>query len=360
MVEQPTPHLIRVRVMPEYTVTVGAGVLASVPQSVGERHLALVSDQTVADLYEAQVAGALRGAGAEVASFHVPPGEDSKSHERWLGLLRGFVRAGLDRDAAVVALGGGVVGDLAGFAAASYLRGLAWYLLPTSLLAMVDASVGGKTAIDLPEGKNLVGAFWQPRAVISDVRTLRSLPSRAFRQGGVELFKTGMLADPALLDRFDAGFGPDAPEEELAEMIARSVAVKARVVSADEREAGVRAHLNLGHSLAHALEAVTAHTLPHGEAVAYGLHYAAIIGRRRGLADVSDRTAALLAWARPAPLPRVTFDDLAPYLARDKKNRGGRQRFVLLEALARPVIVDDVDRREQERAWELLEEEVGR
>ncbi|HKI57699.1 MAG TPA: 3-dehydroquinate synthase [Trueperaceae bacterium] len=360
MVERATPHLIRVRVTPAYTVTVGAGVLDAVGVTVRERRLALVSDATVAELYEAQVAHALRASGHEVSTHRVPAGEDSKSPDRWLALQRAFAQGGLDRSGAVVALGGGVVGDLAGFTAATYLRGVPWYLLATSLLAMVDASVGGKTAIDIPEGKNLVGAFWQPGAVVSDVRTLRTLPLRAFHQGGAELFKHGLLGDPALLAGFENGLAPDWPEQALAEIIARSVAVKAEIVTADEREAGARVHLNLGHTLAHALEAVTDHGLPHGEAVAYGLHYATILGRLRGLQDLTGRTAALLAWAQPAPLPDVPFEALVPYVARDKKARDGRPRFVLLEDIGRPVVVDDVTWAEQERAWKLLKEEVER
>ena len=359
MGEHPTPHLIRVRVRPAYTVTVGAGVLEALPAGVREERLALVSDANVAPLYGDAVQGVLADAGAHVTRFVVPAGEDSKSAERWLDLQRGFARAGLDRASAVVAVGGGVVGDLAGFAAATYLRGVAWYQVPTSLLAMVDASIGGKTAIDLPEGKNLTGAFWQPRAVFADVRTLRTLPEAAFRQGAVELFKHGLLADPALLERFDDAFGPDAPEQALAEAIARSVAVKAEIVALDEREGDVRAHLNLGHTLAHALEAASDHAVPHGDAVAYGLHYAALLARNRGLADLTARTRRLVAWERPAPLPDAPFDRLQGFMARDKKNRSGRQRFVLLEDIGRPVVFDDVTPGEQERAWGELIEEVG-
>jgi 3-dehydroquinate synthase len=358
MGERATPHLIHVDVSPAYTVTVGAGVLSEVATTVAEHRLALVSDETVAGLYETEVRAFLEAAGADVRSYHVPAGEDSKSCEQWHALQRAFAVDGLDRQAAVIALGGGVVGDLAGFVAATYMRGLPWYLLPTSLLAMVDASVGGKTAIDLPEGKNLTGAFWQPRAVLSDVRTLRTLPPAEFRQGGVELFKTGLLADPWILERFDAGFSEDWSDAALAETIARSVAVKADIVVRDEREGGVRAHLNLGHTLAHALEAASEHALSHGDAVAYGLHYAAILGRQRGLFDVSARTARLLAWVRPAPLPEVSFDALTAFLARDKKSRSGRPRFVLLDGIGHPIIVDDVDTVEQQRAWSALKEEL--
>ncbi|MEJ2288018.1 MAG: 3-dehydroquinate synthase [Deinococcales bacterium] len=359
MGEHPQPHVIDVPVEPAYTVTVGPGVLETVGERVGERRVALVTDTHVGPLHADTVRGRLVAAGAEVAAFQVPAGEDSKSGEQWLALQRGFAREGLDRDAAVVALGGGVVGDLAGFAAATYMRGVAWYQLPTSLLAMVDASVGGKTAIDLPEGKNLVGAFWQPRAVLADVRVLTTLPEAEFRQGAVEHFKHGLLADPVLLERFEEEVATARDEAALAEAIARSVRVKAAIVGRDEREGGIRAHLNLGHTLAHALEAVSGHALPHGDAVAYGLHYAALLGRQRGFADVTRYTARLLRWERPAPLPEATFEALLPFLARDKKSRGGRQRFVLLEAIGTPVVVDDVSREEQERAWATLLEEVA-
>lgn len=359
MGQHPTPHLIRVRVRPAYTVTVDAGALGALAAGVREERLALVTDANVGPLYGHVVQGALANAGAQVTRFDVPAGEGSKSAQRFIELQRGFAAAGLDRSSAVVAVGGGVVGDLAGFAAATYLRGVAWYQVPTSLLAMVDASVGGKTAIDLPEGKNLTGAFWQPRAVFADVRTLRTLPDAEFRQGAVELFKHGLLADPTLLDPFEHGFAADWPEQALAETIARSVAVKAEIVAQDERESGARTHLNLGHTLAHALEAVSDHALPHGDAVAYGLHYAALLARARGLADVTPRTRRLLRWERPAPLPEASFESLRPFMARDKKNRSGRQRFVLLEDIGRPVIVDDVTPGEQLRAWGELIEEVG-
>ena len=359
MGERSEPHLIDVPVEPPYSVAIGPGLLDTLGRVVPERRLALVTDAHVGPLHARAVHDVLAAAGAEVATFEVPAGEDSKSAAQWLALQRGFASAGLDRDAAVVALGGGVVGDLAGFAAATYMRGIAWYQVPTSLLAMVDASVGGKTAIDLPEGKNLTGAFWQPRAVVADVSVLATLPEAEFRQGAVEHFKHGLLADPVLLERFEEELAAARDGVAMARAIARSVRVKAAVVGRDEREGGVRAHLNLGHTLAHALEAVTGHALPHGDAVAYGLHYVALLGRQRGFADVTRHTSRLLRWERPAPLPKTSFEALAPFLARDKKSRGGRQRFVLLEAVGRPVVVEDIRREDQERAWDALLEEVA-
>src|SRR5690606_38303959 len=274
---------------------------------------------------------------------------------------------------AVLALGGGVVGDLAGFAAATYLRGVALYQLPTTLLAMVDAAIGGKTAVDLPEGKNLVGAFWQPRAVLADVATLYTLPPRELRQGVAETVKTGLIGDPGLVDEAErllvtaatgegseaaglGGPGGAVPPGALVDVVARAAAVKARVVTEDPHEAGVRAHLNLGHTLAHALEAASGLALSHGDAVLYGLAFAAVLGRDRGLADVVERVPGLVTRLGPDPLPTFDLASLAPFLARDKKAVAGRMRFVLLEEVGRPVVVDDVTADELASAWRTLEE----
>ena len=343
---------IAIGVTPPYPVVVGHGILARLPEWVQEARVAVVTDETVARLYADRVGRSLRDAGGQVSLHAVPPGEDSKSFDMLEWILRGFAAEGVDRGAAVLALGGGVVSDLAGYAAASYMRGIAFYVTPTTTLAMVDASVGGKTGINLPAGKNLVGAFWQPRAVIADVATLASLSQREFRLGAVEAFKHGLLEDPGLLDLpEDEAFAPEGDAGVLIERIARSIRVKAEVVAADEREAGIRAHLNLGHTLGHALEAVTDHVLPHGDAVAYGLLFASHLGRARGWADWTAHVERLLEWLQPAPLPLLAYDELAPYLQRDKKNRGGRIRFVLLEEVGRPRVVDDVTAEEGRAAW---------
>ena len=346
---------IEVAVEPSYEVTVGAGLLEGVASYIPELEVAVVSDSRVAPLYANRLCTFLQAAGRRPLPVEVAPGEGSKS----LGVLEGVVRTmaagGLGRDSAVLAVGGGVVSDLAGFAAASYLRGVAFYVCPTSLLAMVDASVGGKTGVNLPEGKNLVGAFWQPRAVLADVTTLASLPLPVFREGAVELYKHGLLDDEFLLTAPDEPeFRPDGDPEVLSEYVARSIAVKAKVVGADEREAGSRAHLNLGHTLAHALEAASEHRLPHGEAVAYGLLFAAFLASARGWHDFTQQALRLLEWLEPSPLPTTDFSELLPYMLRDKKNLGDRQRFVLLRAKGSPVLVDDVTRREQESAWRQL------
>jgi len=354
------PRRVPVRLAQPYEVLIGSGLLAEVAPSVSENEVAVITDANVGPLHAAKLAASLSASGKRVEVFTVPPGEASKDAAVWLDLTRSLARAGFSRGAAVLALGGGVVGDLAGFVAASYLRGVALYQLPTSLLAMVDSSVGGKTGLDLPEGKNLLGAIWQPRAVFADVSVLATLPVREFRQGTVELVKHGYLADPELIELFEGGWGPEVGGAALAEAVARSVAVKAAVVAADEREtAGARATLNLGHTLGHALEAATGHALTHGDAVGYGLVYAALLGRRRGFEDLLPGFLRLLTWLAPGALPDLGFEDLSPFLQRDKKRSAGAVRFVLLERIGKPVVVGDVSRQEQESAWRELREVVG-
>ncbi len=356
---------VSVEVSPPYDVTVGAGTLRTVADHVPERRLAVISDENVWPLHGPALVAGLEASGKHVDVTTFLPGEASKDLETYGSLVRSLATAGLGRDGAVLALGGGVVGDLAGFAAATYLRGVALYQLPTTLLAMVDAAIGGKTAVDLPEGKNLVGAFWQPRAVHADVETLATLPRRELRQGMAELVKTGLIGDPALVDASEAWLAAASGTagaialpavDELVDVVAGAAAVKARVVAADPLERGVRAHLNLGHTLAHALEAATSLRLAHGDAVLYGLLFAALLGRSRRLFDTVDRLAKLVGRLGPDPLPALGFDALQPYLARDKKALAGRLRFVLLEEAGRPVVVDDVTEAELRSAWRELEE----
>lgn len=351
---------IDVAVTPPYPVRIGSSLLAeTVAEVVTEQHVALVSDEQVAAHYADRVARALTDAGKRCTRFVVAPGEPSKSLATFGRLLSEMVEAGFDRGGAVLALGGGVVGDLAGYVAASYMRGIAFYQCPTSLLAMVDASVGGKTGINLSEGKNLVGAFWQPRTVVIDVDTLRTLPEAEFRQGTVELYKHGLLADASILDQVPGpDYRQDAPSDVLVDLIGRSVRVKADIVAADEREQGQRAFLNLGHTLAHALEAHShqhgSSPLPHGDAVAYGLLFVAHIAAARGYTDETDRIRDFVRWVSPRPLDVPDFSHLLPYLARDKKHVGGAQRWVLLERIGKPTLVSDLREDELRRAWTAL------
>ncbi len=346
---------LSVALEPPYPILIGSGALAALAEAIPERRVALLSDAAVFALHGSRVEGALERHAKQVKSYTFPPGEGSKSLAVFTRLLGALAEDAFDRRSAVLALGGGVSGDLAGFVAASYLRGVAFYQLPTSLLAMVDSSIGGKTGVNLPQGKNLVGAFWQPKAVGIELDFLKTLPARIFREGAVELFKAGLLADENILkDMRNPDFRPDGDPAFLADLIRRGVQVKADIVAADETETGVRAQLNLGHTLGHALEAATHHKLSHGDSVAYGLLYAALLAKARGYADLSDDVARFLEWLEPDPLPALELADLLPYMQRDKKARSGVIRFVLLEHPGQPVLVDDLTPGELDSAWKEL------
>lgn len=314
-----------------YRVEVGPGLLGSL--RLPHRHIALIHPEDL----PAQTVACVQGALSPTVTVRVPARDDCKTLQVLAGVLSQLARVNLPRDGAVVGLGGGATTDLAGFVAASYLRGVAFYTLPTTLLGMVDAAVGGKTGVNLPEGKNLVGAFWSPRGVWCDTDTLATLPPEVFREGAAEAFKHGLIADPSLLPRVLApAFRPGGAL--LEDTVADAVAVKAGVVTRDLTEQGERAFLNFGHTLAHALEAATGHAVPHGEAVAYGMHYAARLSRALGGADLAPDTLAFLRWQRPAPLPPLNFSELLGFMARDKKADADGVRFVLLRDLARPYL----------------------
>jgi 3-dehydroquinate synthase len=349
------PSSLAVKVSQSYPIYFGEYLSPFIAETIPEQRLAILSNAVVAPLYADKLAETLRRHGKTVSIHTVPDGEDSKSPEMFAKLLAELARNNLDRKSAVIALGGGVVGDLAGFVAASYMRGIAFYQLPTTLLAMVDSSVGGKTGINLAEGKNLVGAFWQPQAVFTDMHYLRSLSELEFRQGAVELFKHGLLADPSILrDVERPEFNPKGETAFLIDIIKRSVKVKAEIVAVDEKEQNIRAYLNLGHTLAHALEAATNHELSHGEAVAYGLVFDACLAKQRGYADEVERCVRFLDWMNPKPLSVENLDALEPYMLRDKKNEAGKVKFVILESIGKARLVDDVTPGERERAWAYL------
>ncbi len=349
---------LTVALTPPYDVTVEAGLLARTGEFIRAPKVALISDEKVAPLYADTVQKSLADKGSQVFRYTVPANEDSKSLTTLETLLRQLAADGFTREGAVAALGGGVVSDLAGFVAASYMRGIALYTLSTTLLGMVDAAVGGKTGVNLPEGKNLVGAFWQPKAVLMDVSTLATLPEREFRGGAVELFKHGLLADPQLLDDVaDARFRRDGPADFLSATVAHSVKVKAAIVAEDEREGGRRAYLNLGHTLAHALEAHTHHRLSHGDAVTYGLLFATRLAAARGYADETERVRAFVNWVNPSPLPDSSLEPLLPFIARDKKH-GAKQRWVLLKRIGEPYLADDMQESELQDAWAYLQAAV--
>lgn len=338
-----------------YPIHIGPGLLgdgALLARPWRGRHALVVSDTHVAPLYAPGVAAALQAQRpqAQVLVSCVPAGESAKTLDHFAELVRELADFGATRDACVYALGGGVVGDLAGFAAACWMRGIDVVQLPTTLLAMVDSSVGGKTAVDLPQGKNLVGAFHPPRAVLADTATLRTLPERELRAGLAEVVKYGAIADAPFLDWLERNAQALLARDDaaLAEAIARSCAHKAAIVERDPREHGERALLNFGHTFAHAIEAEQGYGgLNHGEAVAVGMVLAARLSARLGLAALADaeRLAALLTrFGLPVALPPAL--DAEALLARmrlDKKAQAGGLRFVLWDRAGAARVVAGVD-----------------
>ena len=312
--------------------------------------LALISDTTVLKHWGAFATASLESAGYSAATVSVPPGEATKSLRGAEQLYGQLIREGFGRGDTVVAFGGGVIGDLAGFVAATYHRGLPLIHLPTTLLAQVDSSIGGKVAVDHPLGKNLIGAFHPPRAVICDPSLLKSLTVRERWSGLAEVVKAALIADAQLaqslerdLDLIGNGL---APEARICEVVERSVRVKAAIVSADEKEQGRRAILNFGHTLGHALEAVTGYgALSHGEAVVIGMRVAVEISAQLGHCTADDAARALALLGRfPAPPPVSPPDREAVIAAarRDKKAQAGALRFIVLTGIGRAQIVSGI------------------
>ena len=337
-----------------YRIDIAPGLLddgALLASHLRGRHALIVSDSQVAPLYAQRVQAALAAArpDAKLALHVFDAGEASKTLANFSGVIDALAALGATRDACVYALGGGVVGDLAGFAAACWMRGIDVVQLPTTLLAMVDSSVGGKTAVDIAQGKNLVGAFHPPRAVVADTAALRTLPPRELRAGFAEVIKYGAIVDAPFLDWLDANAdgllaGDDAL---LADAIARSCAHKAAIVERDPFERGERALLNFGHTFGHAIETEQGYGgLNHGEAVAVGMVLAARLSTLLGLADAADgeRLRALLArFGLPTALPPDL--DPAALVARmrlDKKAQGSGLRFVLWNGAGKARVVADV------------------
>jgi 3-dehydroquinate synthase len=327
-----------------YDVIVGDGLLDRlaelIPLPPHARRAAVITDRTVAALHGPAAAVALRSVGLDVAEVVVRAGEEAKTLESLAAVYARLATIPLGRDDLVIGLGGGAVTDLAGFAAATWHRGVAVAHAPTTLLGQVDAAIGGKTAVNLPQGKNLVGAFHQPVAVVADTATLATLPQRELRSGLGEVAKYGFIADPQVLTLLEEG------ARDLTELVTRGAQVKARVVAADEREAGERALLNYGHTVGHAIEALTGYgTYSHGEAIALGMVAAARLGERLGISEtgLADRTVALL---RPLGLPTggldLSPDRLWQAMTRDKKARAGI-RFVLCPHPGKAVLVDQPD-----------------
>jgi 3-dehydroquinate synthase len=335
-----------------YPIYIGAGLLARgglLAQHLPQNRAALITDTTVASLYLDTVANALDSAGVSVTPVVVPAGEQHKDWHTLNAVFDALLANHCERKTTLVALGGGVIGDLAGFAAATYLRGVPFIQLPTTLLAQVDSSVGGKTAINHPHGKNMIGAFYQPLAVIADTATLNTLPDRELSAGLAEVIKYGLIRDPAffvwLESNIDALIGRDTGA--LTYAISRSCESKAEVVAADEREeAGERALLNLGHTFGHAIEAGLGYgTWLHGEAVAAGIVMAARLSQHLGLLGAPEvaRVAALLERARlPVHAPDLGIARYLQLMGMDKKVEGGRMRFILLRGIGSALLTAEV------------------
>ncbi len=333
------PHARRLPVITptsRYEIVIKAGALAALdPVAWGlDQRCAVITNTTIAPLYGEKLVARL----PDAVLITMADGERYKTLDTVAQLYADLVAAGLDRASTVIALGGGVVGDTAGFAAATYLRGVRLLQIPTSLLAMVDSSVGGKVGVDLPQGKNLVGAFKQPDAVLIDPDVLRTLPEREWRCGAAEAIKHALIADPGLLDLMK-------PDSDVAAMVARAVQVKVNVVQRDPYEQNIRAYLNLGHTFAHAVEQVSGYQWLHGEAVGVGLVAAARLSAALGMIDsgLADQVEAIVQrFGLPTRLGDLDPESLYAAMFTDKKWQGGHSRFVLLEELGKPVIVEDV------------------
>jgi 3-dehydroquinate synthase len=307
-----------------------------IPAHAKGHRYAVIADARVAELYGQTVTDGLNAVGKEAHLFTFPPGEASKSREEWTNLTGAMLRAGFGRDSAVVAVGGGVTGDLAGFVAATFMRGVPYVQVPTSLVAMIDSSVGGKTGVDVPEGKNLVGAFHSPRLVVVDPEVAVTLPTEERAQGLAEAVKHGAILDPVYLADLEGDIPCVLRGEVTAtgRVVVRSIEIKADVVSQDETESGLRKVLNFGHTLGHAVEAAADYALPHGSCVALGMVLEARLGEklgitREGTSEVLLRMASLL--GLPTDLPKELDPETVLALTRaDKKGRAGRPRYVLL------------------------------
>lgn len=331
---------IRTKTSNPYSIYIEPGLLDRLPAMLAElgatRRLAVVTDDTVDKLYASAICGVLSAAGRSVCRLAFPHGEGSKNLNTAQRIYSFLSENAITRSDMVLAVGGGVVGDLAGFAAATWLRGIPFVQVPTTLLAMVDSSVGGKTGVDLPEGKNLVGAFWQPSMVLCDPNTLKTLPSETLSDGVAEAIKTGAILDADLFGILEAG----GLQTHMEEVIARCIQHKSTVVEQDERDKGVRQWLNFGHTLGHAIERESGYTVPHGRAVAIGMVLLTRACEQNGItpAGTADRIAACCArYNLPVSTP-YPLEALCGHCMGDKKRSGGEISLVVLEKLGKAAL----------------------
>lgn len=328
-----------------YEVTIKSGLTDRIGASIRDRRLFLLTDENVWKLYEEKISKALQGIDCTVHVSH--PGETAKSVTNYARVLELMAESGIRRDDLLLSFGGGVIGDLGGFCAATYLRGIDFIQMPTTLLAAVDSSVGGKTAINLSAGKNLAGAFYQPKAVWIDPALFATLSAEQVRDGAAEMIKTAVLFDRDLFFRLAAGV--DTETNDLSDLLAECIAWKATVVREDEKDHGRRQLLNLGHTFGHAIEAASGFQISHGRAVGIGMAMMARAAKKRGFC--SEETAAAIEEALIACGLSVRTDietaRLLPYIARDKKIRGATLQLVIPEAIGSarllPVPADTIE-----------------
>ena len=331
-----------------YPILIGPHLLeddALLSEHIAARNLLIVTNETIAPLYLRPLETALKH--RRIASVVLPDGEQYKTLDTMARIIDALIQQRMNRDAAVIALGGGVVGDMAGFAAACYQRGIDYIQVPTTLLAQVDSSVGGKTAVNHPQAKNMIGAFHQPRCVIADTRTLSTLAEREYRAGIAEIVKYGLIYDATFFDWLEANAEALATRVDSAVIYAvrRSCEIKAIVVGTDEREQGLRAILNLGHTFGHAIETASGYgNWLHGEAVAAGMVMAADLSERLGWLPAADRDRAIELLRRfnlPVEAPRIGADRARELMGLDKKVLDGKLRLVLLRSLGQADVVSD-------------------
>lgn len=335
-----------------YPIHIGSGAIDGLPDVLRSLHIkgpvAIASDENVAPLYAQRVATLVTNEGATPAVCLMPAGEANKRIEQIDHFIGEFLKAGMDRSSVVIALGGGVVGDVVGYAAASFMRGVRFVQIPTTIVAQVDSSVGGKTGVNHEMAKNIIGAFHQPSAVIIDLDFLKSLPDRELRAGLAEVIKHGVIADAdlfAYMERnADAILAKDLDRIEFP--VRRSCEIKSAIVSADEREHGARANLNYGHTFGHGIEAASNYDrFLHGEAIALGMHAAATLARNLGMVDQSfvDRQRACIeAYGLPVAWPAMPIDLVLEAMKHDKKVRAGTMKFVVPDRMGHVVHRTDV------------------
>lgn len=346
-----------------YNIVIDTGRLGEIGKNLLKfefsRKICLLSNPTVFDLYGETVVRSIRGEGFEVVEILIPDGEEYKNLASIEEIFAGMLKARLDRKSVVVALGGGVVGDVAGFAASTYMRGIDFVQVPTTLLAQVDSSVGGKTGVNHPLGKNMIGSFWQPRLVWIDTSTLKTLPRREFLSGLAEVIKYGVIWDEEFFRFLEANVDAilEHDQKSLERIISKSCEIKAEVVSKDERESGLRAILNFGHTIGHAVETATGYTrYLHGEAVAIGMCAEARLAQQVGILEdmETERIKAVVdRYGLPSSLPKdIMLDEVISFMQLDKKAVSGDLKFVLPERIGAVTIKGGLSANEIERVFE--------